>query len=54
MTAVGAEHVSSPVHVLQKNGTVPNVASFEKSFELRKRGAASAMEGDAGQFRHAA
>jgi len=50
MTAVRAEETSGPVHVLQKNGTVLDVASFEKSFELGKRGAAGAMEGNAHQF----
>jgi len=46
MTAVWAKDVSGPVHVLQKNGTVLDVASFEKSFELGKRGMAGAMEGN--------
>ena len=47
MTAVRAEDVSGPVHVLRENGTVLDVASFEKSFELGKRGAAGATEGNA-------
>jgi len=46
MTAVGAEDVSSPVHVLQKNGTVLDAASFKKSLELGKQGTAGAMEGN--------
>jgi len=47
MTAVGAEDVSSPVHVLRENGTVLDVAPFDKSFELGDPVAASAMEGNA-------
>jgi len=47
MTAVGAEDISGPVHIRQKNGTVLDVASFEKSFELGEWGAASAMEDNA-------
>jgi len=46
MTAVRAKDVNGPVHVLRKNGTVLDVASFKKSFELGKRGTASAMEGN--------
>jgi len=47
MTAVGAEDVCGPVHVLRKNGTILDVASFEKSFELWERGTVGAMEGNA-------
>jgi len=48
MTAVWAKDVSGRVHVLRKNGTVLDVASLEKSFELGKGGTAGAMEGNAG------
>jgi len=47
MTAVWAEDVSGPVHVLRKEGTVLDVASLQKSFELGKWGVAGAMEGNA-------
>jgi putative intracellular protease/amidase len=47
MTAVWTEDISGPVHVLRKNGTVLDVASFKKSFELGKRGSSGAMEGNA-------
>jgi len=50
MTAVRAEDISGPVHVLRKDGTVLGAATFEESFELGKGGAAGAMEGNVCQF----
>jgi len=47
MATVGAEDVSGPVHILRENGTVLDVSSFDKSFELGDRVAAGAVESNA-------
>jgi len=47
VAAVGAEDVNGPVHVLQENGTISDVSSFDNGFELKDRFAVGAMEGNA-------
>jgi len=50
VAAAGPEDLNGPVHILRKNRTISDVASFDKSFELMDRFATGAMEGNVGEF----